>query len=68
MPQSTPERRARWGISEAKAIEHLESRGYTLTPDFRWRAPTDPPTEEDIDAILFLIEEWDFGPIANEEG
>ena len=71
MPQTTPERRARWPGGDVEACEYLEGRGFWLRPDFCWRMPTPDHkfTEKDKDAIIYLIEEWDFGPaVENEEG
>lgn len=66
MPQDTQELFERWdGPEETKAIEHLEARGYVLTRDFRWVVPEGlSPSEDDLSAISFLIQEWDYGGIA----
>lgn len=63
MPQATEELRKRWdGPSEFKAMNHLYMRGFKLTPQWEWTAPPGVQvTEEDRSAILFLIQEWDFG-------
>lgn len=63
MPQATEELRKRWdGPSEFKAMDHLHKRGFKLTPQWEWVPPmASEPTEEDLSAILFLIQEWDFG-------
>lgn len=63
MPQATEELRRRWdGPSEEKALRHLESKGFLLTRGWDWVGPHGyEPTEEDLSAIQFLIEEWDFG-------
>lgn len=65
MPQSTPERRARWGVMDGKATRYLASRGWTLRRDWHWSPPQVgyEPDETERDAIIFLIEEWDFGGI-----
>jgi len=61
MPQATEAQRARWGISEEKAIDHLESRGFKLTREWTWLAPEGRvPDEDDWSAIDFLIDEYDF--------
>lgn len=68
MPQSTPERRARW-VSDARATEFLKSRGYKLTPEWEW-IPPDPkgtPALDEQDAILYMVEEWDYGGIVYPE-
>ncbi len=68
MPQSTPERRKRWGISTEKAIQFLENKGYMLNKDWSWKPPYKVrgesfgplPSLDETDAILYLIQEWDF--------
>ena len=67
MSQSTPERQAKWR-DDATAISYLKERGFRLLPEWQWLAPigrTDA-TEEEADAILYLIEEWDFGGLVPE--
>ena len=62
MPQTTPERAARWPGMDAEAIECLEAGGWKLGRDYVWRHPDGKkPTEREIDAVIYLIEEWDFG-------
>lgn len=62
MPQTTPERAARWPGGDSQAIEFLEKRGFTLFRDWVWRRPDDRVADEiETDAIRYLIEEWDFG-------
>jgi hypothetical protein len=64
MPQASDKQRARWGLSDSKATQFLEQHGYKLMPDFLWVAPSDrEPTEQELDAIQFLVDEWDFGGI-----
>lgn len=60
MPQSTPERRAKWKDSET-AIEFLRERGYVLHEDWTWTTESNTQTDEELDAIAYLIEEYDFG-------
>ncbi len=66
MPQTTPERAARWPGMDSEAIEFLKKKGFILTKDWYWRKPhighTITPKEND--AIIYLIQEWDFGGIA----
>lgn len=68
MPQSSKQMRKRWGgaqgIGDDKAVKYLESKGYTLTDDFCWKKPSKDHevTVKEADAMLFLIEEWDYGP------
>ena len=63
MPQSSRELRERWnGPQEETALSHLIGAGYDLTPRWTWIAPEGrTPTDDDMSAIRFLIEEWDFG-------
>ena len=63
MPQTTPERAARWPGMDQQAIGYLRSRGYVLRRDWYWTKPTPDhqPTEKELDAIDYLFEEWDFG-------
>jgi hypothetical protein len=62
MPSTTPERLARWGTSDSAVIKYLEDRGYVLNGDWTWTLkPWRDPTEEEIDAMIYLMEEWDFG-------
>ncbi len=73
MPSTTPERRARWPGGDQQAIEYLRSRGYTLRPDWCWDAPKGHThSSKDVDALVYLIEEWDYGgvdePAEAEEG
>jgi hypothetical protein len=63
MPQASDEQRTEWGIDDAPVIAFLENRGYKLTRQWTWVLPTPDhhPTEKEISAICFLIDEWDFG-------
>lgn len=69
MPQASDEDRAKWGgelgVGEDKAIAFLQAAGYTLLPSWFWRKPSPEhePTEDELGAIWFLIDEWDFGGI-----
>ena len=67
MPQTSPERAARWPGMDHQAMKYLEDQGYRLSRSWHWYAPskTHIPTEKEMDAILYLIEEWDFGGIIN---
>ena len=63
MPQTTPERAARWE-SDMNAMAFLKSAGFELHRDWVWRHPErKTPTEQELDAAIYLIEEWDFGGI-----
>lgn len=62
MPQTSPERAARWPGMDHEAIACLELAGFKLGRDWCWRKEGDPDmTERETDAVLYLIEEWDFG-------
>lgn len=63
MPQSTPERRKRWGLDPANAETFLKDQGYRLARGWVWIIPEGQklPTDDERDAIQYLIEEWDFG-------
>jgi len=62
MPQSTPERRARWGIDDAAAMKYLRQQGFNLHADWCWtHIDGREPDAKEADAIIFLIEEWDMG-------
>jgi len=65
MPQTTPERAKRWPGMDSEAIEFLEDAGYTLRKDWAWDKPSKnhKPTERERDAVIYLIEEWDFDGI-----
>lgn len=60
VPQSTPARRARWGLTPDKAVTYLTDRGYVLSKDYVWTYPDREPTDEESEALIYLIEEWDF--------
>lgn len=67
MPQTTPERAARWPGMDHQAIKFLKDQGYTLQRNWFWTLPTlsHIPTIKENDAILYLIQEWDFGGIVS---
>lgn len=67
MPQATPKLRQRWGIAPEKAMNFLEKRGFKLTKEWDWIVPHEPDEKEES-AIMFLIQEWDFGgPVDGHE-
>lgn len=74
MPQATDEQRRKWGgyagVGEDKAVDYLSERGYTLTEHWTWSKPSPDhiPSDEELEAIGFLIDEWDYGGIELEEG
>ena len=47
---------------DTEAINFLQSRGYKLQRNWSWLMPVGKtmPNEREEDAILYLIEEWDF--------
>jgi hypothetical protein len=69
MPQATLEQRKRWGgalgVGEDKAEAFLEERGWVLTRQWQWVPPTLGyyASDEEHEAIAFLIDEWDYGGI-----
>jgi hypothetical protein len=66
MPQASEAHRARWnGPDDRAAIRFLENAGYRLRSDWMWIKPTEAhaPTDREVDAVKFLIDEWDFGGI-----
>lgn len=69
MPSTSDERAARWPGMDTQATEYLEGRGYILSRDgkWEWSMPEDAtaPSARDVDAVLYLIEEWDFGGLRN---
>ena len=61
MPQAHPELQAKFA-DDSEAREVLEGAGFVLNPDFTWLAPEGrQPCIEELDAIEYLIMEWDFG-------
>lgn len=68
MPSSSDEMRAKWGgdggVGEDKAEAFLEGRGFVLHKDWHWTHPENRvPTEEELEAARFLVEEWDYAGI-----
>lgn len=71
MPQTTDVRAARWNRhrsgpdynGDVEAILFLKSHGYTMTRAYTWVKPSFfyRPTIDEMDAICYLIEEWDYG-------
>lgn len=66
MPQSSDRMRAYWGSADdGPAMKHLEERGFKLLGDWTWQAPEDHIySARDLNAVRFLMEEWDFGGIS----
>lgn len=66
MPQATEEQRAEWnGPDDSTAMKYLEDAGYKLARSWCWikPSPKHTPTEKEISAAQFLIDEWDYGGI-----
>ncbi len=57
------------GVDDAIPIAFLKSRGYTLTKHWFWILPKPDHhvTDKESLCINFLIDEWDFGGIAEHE-
>lgn len=63
MPSSTPERQERWQ-DDYTACRFLEQRGYRLLAGWTWAPPADHVmTDDEEDAAIYLIEEWDYGGV-----
>ena len=66
MPQATPEQSARWPGGDAQAIKFLEDAGYRLNRDWQWIEPQrHQVSDQEADAISYLIHEWDFGGLVD---
>lgn len=70
MPQASDELRAYWGGADDKpALDHLKEQGYILNKDWTWTTPQgvtlENMPERDFLAIKFMIDEWDFGGVAD---
>lgn len=69
MPQASEELRAKWGgrqgVGEDKAAGFLNSRGYREVQNGYWLKPKfdHVVTDDEREALQFLIEEWDHGGI-----
>jgi hypothetical protein len=63
MPQASEELRKEWnGPNDADALKFLKDAGYRLTGQWTWVPPAGHnPTEKEFSAILFMINEWDYG-------
>ena len=66
MPQATDENRYLWnGPGEETAMNYLYAVGWELTRDWYWKPPPRHKiTDQELSAIGFLIDEWDFGGLA----
>lgn len=63
MPQATDELAAEWPGMDEEAINYLQAQGYKLTRRYEWKPPTPEhePTDREVSAIVYLMDEWDFG-------
>ena len=68
MPQASEELRQLMmirfgGLGDGGPAEYLKERGFQLNPhSWTWSLAEDRElTENELDAIQFLIEEWDYG-------
>lgn len=76
MPQADEELRT-WARSKFGNIDNhgpeqlLKNAGYTLTAKWYWRLPEgkkyEDMTEDEKKAVVFLIDEWDFGGLTYED-
>lgn len=63
MPQATEELREEWH-SDGNALDFLYERGFVLLKSWEWVKPEGHElTEKEQRAVLYLIEEWDYGGI-----
>jgi len=65
MPQTSDARRARWPGHDSQAIEYLTRQGYKQTPTWGWKKPSPSHviTSKERDALIYLIEEWDWAGV-----
>lgn len=65
MPSTSDAHRARFSRGETEAIAILEEAGYWLDHCWEWHAPANhEPTARELDAIGYLLHEWDYGLLA----
>lgn len=69
MPQATAELQKRWDIDCGPVIAYLEAKGFRRAKGGMWIKPSPDHelTEAETSAIVFLIQEWDFGGIMDNE-
>lgn len=70
MPQTSTELDAKWnfdGHGNGRALDFLKMAGYRLRGDWQWTLPNPlhVPTEEELSAVAYMMEQWDFGGIIN---
>lgn len=65
MPSAPPEMQERWE-TDSKALDFLKSHGYSYNKDYSWNLPNPnhKMTDQEADAISYLILEWDWAPVA----
>lgn len=74
MPRATEEQRAEWwpdedGTGTQTAEGFLFAAGYLLTRRFEWVVPVGhSPTHKETRAMLYLIDEWDYGGFTDQQG
>lgn len=62
MPSTSDAHRARFPRGETEATAVLENAGYQLDHRGEWHAPANhEPTARELDAIGYLLHEWDYG-------
>jgi hypothetical protein len=71
MSQASKELRDYWEHEtswDTQAVNYLESRGFTITPEYDWLLPPGMSKEEmtprDWSAIEYMADEWDYGGLA----
>jgi hypothetical protein len=67
MPSAAPELQAKWPGGDAEALGVLAAVGYKNNPDWTWTRPKPghEPTERELSAICYMIDEWDYGGLRN---
>jgi hypothetical protein len=70
MPTASDELRAEFldengRHSDKAAIQHLESRNFKRVNSWWWKPPDNHIfTKRDLDAVNYLVDEWDWGGLA----
>ena len=77
MPQASNKLRKAWGgqsgVGEDKAEAFLKSHGFILLRNWFWELPPEriqilrykAMTLDEVEAMTFLVEEWDYGGLFN---
>jgi hypothetical protein len=70
MPTADEELRREWRHydedgGDRMAMRFLEDAGYRLRRDWQWTPPKPDhlPTDREVSAVYYLVDEWDFGGI-----